>query len=1065
MARIFTSQPRACSVSGWFLLFALALGACGSDRTATSREVDEDGESSGGAAGQSGAEEEAVAGSAGSSAGPEEEAASGGAAGANVGESEPEAPPVLNVLPAEVVEGDVGVAELRFVVELTRPSSGDVAGDYATSNVRAEAGSDYTLTKGTFEIPEGETEAVLVVDVHGDTAWEPDEVVTMSVQNLRGNATLGEEQALGTIVNDDLPELSVIGSEIVEGDAGTRGLRFELELEAPTDGVSVVYTTADDTALAGSDYQAASGTLVFAAGETRGRVEVEVNGDTDFENTERFWLELDELDGDAVLGFASAAGTIIDDDADRAPVVSVSGANALEGDDGSTEIVFYVGVSPTAAGELTLDYATADASALAGSDYEAASGSLVIPAHGTSGEIRVRVLGDTEIEDNETFALELSLDSELATLFVERATGTILDDDAPLGPPRLRVNDGSLLEGDSGVSELSFSITLSYASEHDVSFDYETADVSAIAGNDYEAASGSWVIPAGVTQVELPVAVFGDEVIEADEAFELRLSNVAGDVEVDDLIGRGRIITDDFLLFVTTGDAALVEGNGGSAELVFTLALSEAASEPITLDYATVDETATAGVDYAEASGSVTFAPGQTEATIAVVVHGDTFPENDETFVLVLGEPPLGVELRNDAAVGTLINDDGDEGWGEPLLFDDRSSVPNVAMNAAGDAMAVWYTSANFGPQRARRYDAGLGWQPIENAAAAGGSVYPAGVAIDADDNALAVWNRYNMIQSRYSAGAGWGTEAPLEALGSTEASQLAGSESGAAVAVWTQKTGSAPRDVYAARYVPGAGWLEPEAMESLSGHANGPDVAIDPAGNALVAWSQPESALALGSATLRRYDAASDTWSEPFLLDSENWTVGLIDLDMNASGDAVATWNQRQGSFERCWVSLYDAETDTWTAARVVSLDEEQQGVRLPQAALSDDGTAFVTWVQENDSTWSAWAAVYDAELGAWGEATLLEHDDTGSAWEPRVAADPAGNAIVVWEQSDGTVKNVRASRYTASDAAWSPPVFVDDDAAESAEDQRIAMDAAGNAIVVWKQGTAVWARRFAAP
>ncbi|OYX04045.1 MAG: hypothetical protein B7Z15_17900, partial [Rhizobiales bacterium 32-66-8] len=108
---------------------------------------------------------------------------------------------------------------------------------------------------------------------------------------------------------------------------------------------------------------------------------------------------------------------------------------------------------------------------------------------------------------------------------------------------------------------------------------------------------------------------------------------------------------------LTVGDASVVEGNSGTKQMVFTVSLSKAATGPVTVAYATVDGTATAGQDYVAKSGTITFAAGETQKTVSVTINGDRVAELNETLALRLSAP-TGATLADGAAAGTILTDD-----------------------------------------------------------------------------------------------------------------------------------------------------------------------------------------------------------------------------------------------------------------------------------------------------------------------------------------------------------------------------------------------------------------------
>jgi Calx-beta domain/RTX calcium-binding nonapeptide repeat (4 copies) len=108
---------------------------------------------------------------------------------------------------------------------------------------------------------------------------------------------------------------------------------------------------------------------------------------------------------------------------------------------------------------------------------------------------------------------------------------------------------------------------------------------------------------------------------------------------------------------ISIADATAAEGNSGTTTLSFSVSLAAASSKPVSVQFATADGTATAPADYAAASGTLTFAPGQKTKAIAVGVVADLAIEQDETFSMRLSNP-VNASIANGAASGLITNDD-----------------------------------------------------------------------------------------------------------------------------------------------------------------------------------------------------------------------------------------------------------------------------------------------------------------------------------------------------------------------------------------------------------------------
>ena len=179
---------------------------------------------------------------------------------------------------------------------------------------------------------------------------------------------------MGTILNDEGPVLRINDVSKAEGNSGTTAFTFTVSLSPASAGtVTVKYATANGTATAGSDYTAVSPTLLtFAPGQTSQTVTVNVTGDTVQEANETFFVNLSSPSG-ATLFDGQGLGTILNDDG---PVLRINDVSKAEGNNGVTPFTFTVSLSPASAGTVTVNYATANGTATAGSDYAAVSGYL-----------------------------------------------------------------------------------------------------------------------------------------------------------------------------------------------------------------------------------------------------------------------------------------------------------------------------------------------------------------------------------------------------------------------------------------------------------------------------------------------------------------------------------------------------------------------------------------------------------------------------------------------------------------------------------------------------------------
>ncbi len=225
-------------------------------------------------------------------------------------------------------------------------------------------------------------------------------------------------------------------------------------------------------------------------------------------------------------------------------------------------------------------------------------------------------------------------------------------------PASLSVGDAVIIEGLAGtVRYAEVSVILDAPSKSPVTVNYATANGTAAAGSDYDAVSGKLTFARGETSKTILISVRGDAHHEADETFFVNLSG-AQKATISDGQGLVTIVDDDPRIRVSSPSEW--EGNEGTTLMTFTVSLSAAYAEAVTVNYSTADGTATtADNDYVAASGTLIFAPGETTKTFTIVVNGDTTPELDESFAVHLsGVFPDGTVI--DAwGYGTILDDDG----------------------------------------------------------------------------------------------------------------------------------------------------------------------------------------------------------------------------------------------------------------------------------------------------------------------------------------------------------------------------------------------------------------------
>ena len=215
--------------------------------------------------------------------------------------------------------------------------------------------------------------------------------------------------------------------------------------------------------------------------------------------------------------------------------------------------------------------------------------------------------------------------------------------------PALSIADASATEGQA----LSFVVTLSPAARSTVTVSYRTANGTASSSSDYTSASGTLTFRAGETSKTISVPTTDDNLEESSETFTVGLSSASG-ATISDASATGTINDNDGTQpALSIADASATEGQA----LSFAVTLSPAASSTVTVSYRTSNGTASSSSDYTSASGTLTFAAGDTSKTISVRTTDDTSDESNETFTVQLSGA-TGATISDASATGTINDND-----------------------------------------------------------------------------------------------------------------------------------------------------------------------------------------------------------------------------------------------------------------------------------------------------------------------------------------------------------------------------------------------------------------------
>ncbi len=379
---------------------------------------------------------------------------------------------------------------------------------------------------------------------------------------------------------------------------------------------------------------------------------------------------------------------------------------------------------------------------------------------------------------------------------------------------------------------------------------------------------------------------------------------------------------------------------------------------------------------------------------------------------------------------------------------------PQVAMNDFGKIVVVWEQYDGTTDSIYARYCSAGTWGSVVKIETGSGHAGSQQVAMDRNGNAIAIWQQYvgkqGNIYVNHCTNGVWGTAKLLETItGEARYPQVAMDSSGRAVAIWSQYDSGMHLSIYTARYSSGA-WSSPVLMESATGDAINPHIAISDGGTAVAVWEQKVGADPHVYA--KRY--ASGAWGTTTMLGSSlQGTSTEPQVAMDKNGNAFAIWVQSiprgpddfQG-FSQVHVS--QLASGTWKAPVQLAFRYEHDFVYTPKIKMNNNGQAIAAWdYRASLDLRAVCSRIYSS--GTWGaETEVLVGYDMGHG---SVGIDSKGNAMVVaptiqdWDATD-TVYDIYARRYTSG--SWGEVMAIVSSIGAAAS---LAVDSTGNAMIAW--------------
>ncbi len=599
---------------------------------------------------------------------------------------------------------------------------------YATADGTALAGTDYTATSGTLQWAENDsTPRTITVPVSNAQSFSGNKSFDVVLISPSAAAAIGSPGSAAVTISGAASGASAGSLELADTaylvDQATGSATVTVNRSGGDSGaVSVTYATANGTAVAGTDYSAASGTLTWADGDATAKsFRVAVSNANPFSGDKSFVVTLTGAGGGAMVGSAASADVTIAGTSSP-PVgilhLSASSQTVAQSTGSVTVTVDRIGGSY---GAVTAAYFTIDGSAVAGTDYTAASGTLQWADGDSSAKtFSVPVSNAAPFSGNKTFTVALSSPSAGATISSPGSASVTITGDAAPTVGSLELSASSYTAAQSAGS-VTVTVNRTGGSAGAVTVAYATANGTAVAGTDYTAASGTLQWADGDSSAKnFSVPVSNATPFAGSRSFSITLSAPTGGATLGSPSRATATIT---------GGAASAAGSlqlsassynvaqsGGSVTV--TVNRTGGSTGAVTVAYATANGTAVAGTDYTAASGTLQWAAGDAASkTFSVTVSNATAFSGSRSFTVALSNPAGGanlsapstanVTITGSIAAATLwvyyngvFNWGGDWSWEATINYQDTAGKP---LDGPYD-IAVDVTSGTGG------------WQPYKNA-------------------------------------------------------------------------------------------------------------------------------------------------------------------------------------------------------------------------------------------------------------------------------------------------------------------------------------------------------------
>jgi T1SS-143 domain-containing protein len=613
--------------------------------------------------------------------------------------------PTISITGTPVVNEAAGT--VTYTVSLSESSVAPISVNYNSLSGTAVSGSDFGTIAGSLLFAPGETTKTIIVSITNDTVFEGGENFTVVLSGAT-NSTIATTTITTTIRDDgtgtvptgvtpdnDVPFVTSISNPST-GEGGNLDFVISLSGVSTSPYALNVTPTSGSASLnldAGAFLVSFDGGFTFTGLTSSTQVPPGVSSVIVRTNAVNDGL----VEGSETLSLSAATsrnpsvlvgtGTILDG---AVPSLSISGTPLVN--EAAGTVTYTVTLSSSSNAPVSVNYSSASGSASSGLDFTGVAGSLTFAPGELSKTFVVNIANDNIYEGTESFNVALS-GATNATISTANITTIIADNGTGLGgndndlPKVANVSSPNAAEGGNldftvsfdKTSQIPFNLNLQANSgTATLGVDTSSVLVSLDGGSSFQPLSTTTQVPAGLANVIVRIPTVNDVLVENSENVTL---NASTNANVSPVAGVGTILDVALPSISISGPADVNEAIG---TITYTVTLSSASVLPVSVNYGTQTGTATAGSDFVNALGSLTFLPGETTKTISVLINNDTLFEKSESFQLTLSG--VNNALLQTPSITTNILDDG-SGFVPPNITpdDDTPKVLSVSSPSASE--------------------------------------------------------------------------------------------------------------------------------------------------------------------------------------------------------------------------------------------------------------------------------------------------------------------------------------------------------------------------------------------